>query len=173
MTRSELNADIDEVYDDNRADESLAPSAAGAKLKQVADYVEQETVNLRKPEYRATFTLNGANQPVVYNVFVDTMQMFPNDPSNANHRSVYSVREGVGLYSLRIKWKDYGLGVISIPQNLEYASQDGRVNFSGFPTNIGSGGDSTLIYPFETRNLVTGALEDPVNLYINLSVKLH
>lgn len=41
MTRLELNNSIDTVFDDNRADDSLAPSMEGAELKKVADYAEQ------------------------------------------------------------------------------------------------------------------------------------
>lgn len=42
MNRAELNTSIDIIYDDARPDDSLIPSMAGAKLKEVADYVDQE-----------------------------------------------------------------------------------------------------------------------------------
>jgi len=42
MTRPELDNSINTVFDDNRPNESLNPSLAGAELKKVADYVDQE-----------------------------------------------------------------------------------------------------------------------------------
>jgi hypothetical protein len=63
MTRPELNDSIDTVFDDDRADESLAPSMAGEKLKEVADYIDQET-----SKDSGTVTLSGTTQVLPYKI---------------------------------------------------------------------------------------------------------
>lgn len=42
MDRAALDASIDTVFDDARADNSLTPSMEGTEIKKVADYVDQQ-----------------------------------------------------------------------------------------------------------------------------------
>jgi hypothetical protein len=73
MTRAELNASIDAIFDDNRPDNSLAPAMEGAELKKVADYVDQEVeansggmqvVKTEKTTITSAQILNWHNVPI-------------------------------------------------------------------------------------------------------------
>lgn len=44
MTKAQLYAAIDLIFDDNAEDNSIKPSDEGAKLKQVVDYVDQQVL---------------------------------------------------------------------------------------------------------------------------------
>lgn len=82
MDRSELNTEIDDVFNNSIPDESLTPSDEGAVMKLIADYIDQFN-----NEYSILLTQTGTNTPTAAYTFRDTIT------------GINIVRNSIGNYS--------------------------------------------------------------------------